>query len=167
MVRQDNFMKKEHLEYLNSKEPGEALVKALTRLIDKDRDLFEINVNERSITHKFALYLQEIYKDWNVDCEYNRKGHDIKELEIQELKPNNQDSDAQTVFPDIIIHKRVSDENYLVIEAKKTSSSVSKKADIKKLNAFRDQLGYQYALFIEFSVKPNEAGINDLEWVGA
>lgn len=164
---QNNFMNEKQLGYLKSKEPGEVLVKALICLFTEDKKLFELNVNERSITHRLALYLQDLYQDWNVDCEYNRDKHDKKELELPGLKPDSKDTDAQTVFPDIIIHKRNSDENYLVIEAKKTSSNVSKKADIKKLNAFRDQLGYQYALFIEFSVKPNEAGINDLEWVGA
>ena len=160
-------MNEDQLEYLKSKEPGEKLAKALTCLFKGDKKLFEINVNERSITHRLALYLQDLYQDWNVDCEYNRDKHDPKELELPDLEPNNKDTDAQTVFPDIIIHKRCSDKNYLVIEAKKTSSSVSKDTDIKKLKAFRNQLGYKYALFIEFSVNPNEPGINALEWVDA
>ena len=164
---QDDFMNEKQLEYLKSKEPGQVLAKALNCLFMGDKKLFEINVNERSITHRFALYLQDLYQDWNVDCEYNRDGHSPKELELKELEPNNKDTDAQTVFPDIIIHKRGSDENYLVIEAKKTSRSVSRNTDIKKLKAFRNQLGYKYALFIEFSVKPNEPGVNDLEWVDA
>lgn len=160
-------MNQEQLVYLKTKEPGVTLIKALTCLFTVDKKLFEINVNERSITHRLALYLQDLYQDWNVDCEYNRDKHDPKELELPELRPNNKDTDAQTVFPDIIIHKRDSDENYLVIETKKTSSNVNKNTDIKKLKAFRNQLGYKYALFIEFSVKPNEPGINALEWIDA
>ena len=164
---QDNLMNEEQLEYLTSQEPGKTLAIALSRLFTEDKILFQINANERSITYRLALYLQNLYQDWDVDCEYNRDKHDPKELSLPELKPNNKDSDAQTVFPDIIIHKRNSDNNYLVIEAKKTSSSISKNTDIAKLNAFRAQLGYQYAIFIEFSVATNEPGINDLEWVSA
>ncbi len=160
-------MNEEQLEYLKTKEPGELVAKALSCLFREDRKLFEINVNERSITHRLALYLRNLYEDWDVDCEYNRDKGEPKELEIPELKPDNKDTDAQTVFPDIIIHKRDSKENYLVIEAKKTSSTASKDTDIIKLKAFRKQLEYKYALFIEFSVKPNEPGLNSLEWVDA
>ena len=59
-------MNKKQLEYLKSKEPGEALGKALTCLITGDKKLFEINVNERSITHRLALYLQDLYHAWRV-----------------------------------------------------------------------------------------------------
>jgi len=46
--------------------------RALTKLLQNDSLLVELNANERSITHKLAEYLQLEFAAWNVDCEYNR-----------------------------------------------------------------------------------------------
>lgn len=56
-------MKKEHLDILNSHEPGTIVIDALECLIERDRDLLEIDANEKSITHRLALIrsLQELY----------------------------------------------------------------------------------------------------------
>ncbi len=56
---------------------------AIQVLLEKDRLLLELNVNERSITHKLAEYLQVEFPGCHVDCEYNRDGHDTKELELE------------------------------------------------------------------------------------
>lgn len=47
---------------------------ALGVLQKNDSFLLENEVNERTIAHKFAEYLQKQFPDWNVDCEYNRMG---------------------------------------------------------------------------------------------
>ena len=44
----------------------------LQKLRKLDKDLLDINVNERTITHKLAEYLQKHFPEFNVDCEYNR-----------------------------------------------------------------------------------------------
>lgn len=85
-------MREEHIELLHSEPAGPPVVIALDRLIDKDRLLFEIDVNERSITHRLALYLQGAFPGWHVDCGYNRDEFETKELELPELKPDRQDS---------------------------------------------------------------------------
>jgi len=41
-------------------------------LIRNDAHLLKIDVNERSITHRLAVHLQDAFKGWDVDCEYNR-----------------------------------------------------------------------------------------------
>lgn len=46
--------------------------KAINILSKNDAFLLEGNVNERSISHKLAEYLQQEFNDWNVDYEYNR-----------------------------------------------------------------------------------------------
>lgn len=158
-------MREEHIELLHSEPAGPPVVLALDRLIDEDRILFEIDVNERSITHRLALYLQRAFPGWHVDCEYNRDEFETKELELPELKPDREDSNAQTVFPDIIVHRRNTNQNYLVIEAKKTSSHVSRNTDFYKLREYKKQLGYKYGLFIEFCVRPHAPGINYVEWI--
>ena len=126
---------------------------ALDKLREQDAFLLENNVNERSISHKLATYLQEVFVGWNVDCEYNRN-HDnsrlIKEL-IRTVRDSGPDDEhARTVFPDIIVHRRGEPVNLLVIEIKKSTNpdrDASNK-DKEKLEAYKRQLGYQRALFL-------------------
>ena len=49
--------------------------------MEEDLYLLKRDVNERTITHQFAIYLAEEMnkeEDWNVDVEYNRNGDDPK-----------------------------------------------------------------------------------------
>lgn len=56
------------------------VTRALERLIDLDGHLLEIDANERSITHKLAEYLQQEFPKYNVDCEYNRRVYNTKDI---------------------------------------------------------------------------------------
>jgi hypothetical protein len=44
----------------------------------EDKDLINNSANERSISHNLAEYLQNYFRDLNVDCEYNRHGDVVK-----------------------------------------------------------------------------------------
>jgi hypothetical protein len=108
---------------------------ALQRLSDRDFHLLSADVNERSITHKLAEYLQAELPDWHVDCEYNRDRHDSKLLELpHRSNVSSEDVHARTVFPDIIVHHRNTQENLLVIEVKKSSSTEDESWDWKKID---------------------------------
>src|SRR4030042_3754738 len=52
---------------------------ALGILFKNDSFLLEKDVNERSISHKLAEYLQEQFPDYDVDCEYNWQTDDYEE----------------------------------------------------------------------------------------
>ncbi len=135
---------------INGTEIKSLLKKGIKKLIDNDLFLLKNDVNERSVAHKLAVYLQEELDEfskpgiWNVDCEYNRvgehsfEGHDYsKKLQLDPL-----DSDQEAnVFPDIVVHKRGKD-SLLVIEMKKKGGNI--KGDIKKLGAFIKQLEYRF-----------------------
>jgi hypothetical protein len=103
-----------------------ALDAALTNLEKHDAYLFTVDANERSITHHLAKYLElEIRKipslcNLDVDAEYNRNGVDAKKLLNLYNTISADDTQASTVFPDIVVHKRgTNDNNLLVVEAKK------------------------------------------------
>jgi hypothetical protein len=51
---------------------------AIDQLLARDEYLLRHDVSERSITHKLGFYLQGFFPEWDVDCEYNRNGHDPK-----------------------------------------------------------------------------------------
>lgn len=143
--------------------------------IDSDMPLLVNDVNERSISHRLAIHLEMAMRskgwpnDLHVDCEYNRdvRAHRFpysKTLDIHPPQRNEaayEDTNAVTVFPDIIVHKRGTSENYLVIEIKKEGRS--KQAEefdtAAKLPAYRTQLGYQCGVFLVLGVLGNSGKI--------
>jgi len=121
-----------------SKEEIERKLKhSLGLLLGNDYSLLENDVNERSISHRLALYLQQEFDSWHVDCEYNRDKDEKKTL------------GENGVYPDIVIHHRGTDHNLVAIEMKKTASRDSGEEDRKKLKGYKEQLGYKYAVFIK------------------
>jgi len=145
----------------------------LQKLRRLDRYLLDEEVNERTITHKLAEYLQQHIPEFNVDCEYNRfEQRDIddiiKRLELPTDNNNWDDTKLSPVIPDIIIHERGPlGINILVIEVKKSSSSISETLDIKKLIAFTTEpLNYEFGLFLKIDLD-NEDDIMDWYFNGA
>jgi hypothetical protein len=58
----------DQIQYLIGQSPGEAVASALAELLVNDHDLLSIDANERSLTFRFAMYLQQRFPDWTVDC---------------------------------------------------------------------------------------------------
>lgn len=141
------------------------LERALHKLLRKDRYLIKKDVNERSITHKLAEYLQSELPKWHVDCEYNKDDHKPKSLSLrcQSGRLKADDVHARTVYPDVIVHRRGTSQNRLVIEVKKSSNPDGPECDVEKLEAFRKQLSYQYAVFILLN-GPDELEPYELRW---
>ena len=136
--------------------------------------LIKKNVNERSMTHKLAEYLQLEFPEYHVDCEYNMmkkesnmNGEDYisKKLDLPKKETDSYDTKATTVYPDIIIHRRGNNKNnLLVIEAKKEKSDENKgEFDIIKINAYIDELGYKHGIFLKLYKNPNET-LKRLDW---
>ena len=108
--------------------------KALDKLYKEDYDtLICINhkqhVGERACVFRFGIYLNQIlkryiqFREYNLDCEYNRSYDDPKRR-----------SGGMLIIPDIVLHKRGSnDNNLVVIEFKGWWSKVNQKEDICKI----------------------------------
>ena len=105
------------------------------------------HVGERSIVFRFAHYLQNLIieddelKEYNLDCEYNRNGAECKGLPSF---PNG-------TYPDLIIHKRGSNEHNLLVMEFKTYWNKNRDEDIKKLIEFVDINGeykYRYGISV-------------------
>jgi len=154
----------DQIHYLNQFAPGEAVSRALSELLFNDYDLLGIDANERSITFRFAMYLQLSFPGWTIDCEYNRDGIEPKRLRHLELYPDIEDVEAKTVFPDVIVHRRGTQQNHLVLEFKKSTSRVDRQIDLLKLRGYKQQLGYEHALFVEVGTE-GQSIITALEWV--
>lgn len=109
----------------------------------KRSDRRDNHVSERGIVFRFGIYLDQICKkkkffdSYNIDTEYNRNFNGPKYL------PNSPNGS----FPDLIIHKRGSNEFNLLIVEFKTWWDNNNKTDIKKIEEFMDPNGkYGYKL---------------------
>ncbi len=71
------------------------IINAYKLLLKNDNYLFVVNANERSLTHKLAECLQLEFPEYNVDCEYNRNGLDIKKSDS--FKKNITSDDIFTI----------------------------------------------------------------------
>lgn len=140
---------------------------AAEKLLNLDRHLLQIDIHERTIAHQFAIYLGELFSPpWDIDCEYNRNHNIPKVLRIHadvlrryEKKVKKGDLNDVSVYPDIIIHRRGSDGNIVVIEIKKTTSGIDEEFDMLKLYYFEMQLHYRYPFFIRFTTNQEEVGV--------
>ncbi len=136
---------------------------SISEFIKIDGQLLIDDVNEQTLTHRLASIIQTYFEDWNVDCEYNRDQGTIKSLRYA-IYPDGEINE-RNVVPDIIIHKRGTSENLLVIEVKKSTNNEPDERDLAKLYAFKEQLDYTEALFIRFISGEKETGINRMEWI--
>lgn len=51
------------------------IYKSITQLCREKPSLLDFAANERSISHRLAMHLQKVTREWTVDCEYNRVGN--------------------------------------------------------------------------------------------
>jgi hypothetical protein len=137
---------------------------SLGALYVEDLTILRLDVSERAICNQLRAILQRSFADHAVHAEYNRHGILPKEIEMP-------DGDGlltlMRVFPDIIVHQPLHDEeNVLVIETKKSTNLADDQGDLAKLALMKHQLNYQFAVFIRLSTGP-AADINDVElsWV--
>ncbi len=146
-----------------------AVLRSISQLQERDHSLLKDGANERSISHKLGCYLSRELPDWGVDCEYNRDHHDervlAKKLGIRAQSIRSDDTSGTTVYPDIVVHQRgTNDNNWLVVEIKKDANEQGAQQDKAKLEKFVEQLHYKYGLFINFQTGRNTRN-GELDWL--
>ncbi len=148
---------------MTEKEAREYIRKMLDIFYEKDQFLLNNDVTERAITHRMGMYLQQILKEsFDVDCEYNRMGKKVgsdvyftegdyfaKTVCLSGEMVSDESDLGSRVYPDIIVHKRGTAENILIIEVKVKGKIGKRERDYKKLKAYKDNLHYKHAFFIE------------------
>jgi hypothetical protein len=150
---------------MNKKIVKQKINKALASFIRENKFLLENDLNERTLSSKLSNYISKEFKEWDVDCEYNRLGLKkidgsfiTKQLMIEIDNIKSDDSRAVTVYPDIIIHKRgCKDKNLIVIEIKKHANSNKQliEKDYKKIIAFmnNEEFKYKFGTLLFFNSK--------------
>jgi len=113
-------------------------------IYENDQDLFNRANFEITISAKLAQYLFIEFKEFDVDCEYDK--HIDHQKRVENLDSN--------IRPDIVIHKRGKDDNNLVyIEVKKEQNKTSRNKDFKKIiemTKLNGEYRYKLGIFIDF-----------------
>lgn len=123
--------------------------KALNKLYKNDEYLIKIysdkynkdnHVSERGIVFRFGVYLEKYrlkyFPQYDLDVEYNRNINLIKML------------NSKPVIPDLIIHKRGTNENNLLVLEFKACWNKDQTNDKKRIELFKQELNYQYGATI-------------------
>lgn len=152
---------------MNRGEANQIVSEAIENLMKNDRELLELGVTERALSHKLAEYItlsNKIVPPLVVDCEYNRHLTDIKRLNLPTRKALDNELRATTVFPDIIVHERNSDDsNLIVLELKKPDEDIA--YDRRKLEAFVSEFGYRHAAHVILGMDRRGDIISIIEWI--
>ena len=144
---------------------------AIEDLSTHDYYLFEMGAGERAIAHRFAVWLEKVFPGWHVDCEYDILLYEINDVitkKVTQISIKRKDGklkhltepEEANVIPDVIVHRRGSRDNLLVIEIKKSLDEDFIAYDLEKLRAYCSDpaLGYKFGLFIRFK-DPREDGL--------
>lgn len=165
---------------MTEQEIKEIVENAISEVKEKDPQLLKNDLNERSISHKLGVYLENKFPDYDVDCEYNgyaRADNNKKYImiirgkivELGKLRDSDKDQDLlkRIVYPDVIVHQRGNDNNLLIIEVKKsTNDDIA--FDHEKLarytsSEYENNLSYQLGALITF-VTGNDEMVHEVEW---
>lgn len=149
---------------------NEKIKRALNRLYEEDELLFELNdgkgASERCIVFRFAMYLQEDFRNYFVDCDFNAScTYHLQEDGTYVRTKNhgkpirNEDGSLTDRFPDIIVHERNFPEIYnpleneqlndfICFEIKKSTNYVGRDKDLNNLRQLTSSYGYLYGFHI-------------------
>ncbi|MDF0578675.1 hypothetical protein [Bradyrhizobium yuanmingense] len=99
--------------------------------------LFEKDVGERAITHRFAVHLEKQFSGWSVDCNYDRLGERTLHLPHGTIISTD-DHLGKSIYPDVVVHQREIPNNLLAVEIRKASNHTPLDHDQHKLRALTD-----------------------------
>ncbi len=145
---------------------------AISRVIECDSVLLEDCTGERCIAHRLAVYLEDEFRGWHVDCEFNRQGakgaRGTKRVsasaDLPESRPGQSTKD---VTPDIIVHmRRRDDRNLLAIEVK-PSDSGELPTDREKLRKYMSDPHLRYAFAVLVTYRNGSATFEPIERIEA
>jgi hypothetical protein len=153
---------------MNEEDVQAGLSLALLRIAENDCHLLVVDISERCIASRLAMYLQTQFPDYHVDIEYNRDAGTPKRLGIPEACANYVGTDGRAlVVPDVIVHRRgAAGPNVLILELKKTTNPESRDCDFERVVGFKQQFGYSFGALIECETRNGyEPGIAISAWV--
>ena len=146
-------------DFLSPVQMREVVAGALSDFAKHDMELLHVGVQEETLSHRLAIYIEQRLTGWQVDCEYNRDLHHPK------MNPEG----SGRIRPDIIAHRRNSPRNLLVVEVKKTSHTKQKigaaRTRVREFTGkWTKHPRYCHGVVMVFPVQRNETKIVRCDW---
>lgn len=143
---------------------------AMGRVLEFDAALLEDGTGERCIAHRLAVYLEEEFRGWHVDCEFNRQGEEgdrrTKRVSTSPGLPESRLGQRSVdVTPDIVIHRRRTTRNLIAIEVKPSDSGEIPK-DREKLRKYLTDPHLRYAFAVLVTYRDGGAAFEPVERIG-
>jgi hypothetical protein len=113
------------------------VVTALREFYAQEGFLFDRDIGERALTHRFAVHLEGQFPGWAVDCDYDRLGERTLLLPHGTIISTD-DHLGRSIYPDVVVHRREIPNNLLAIEVRKATNHTSLDHDRHKLRALTD-----------------------------
>jgi hypothetical protein len=113
------------------------VIAALRAFYAQEDFLFEKDVGERAVTHRFAVHLEKQFSGWSVDCNYDRLGERTLHLPHGTIISTD-DHLGKSIYPDVVVHQREIPNNLLAVEIRKKSNHTPLDHDQHKLRALTD-----------------------------
>ena len=127
---------------------------AVRNVYKYDRDLLELQANERALAHRLAVYIEPLFKGHSIDCEYNRYGTELAPKSIPGIKICKQGKHpTDSIVPDILIHIRKSEDkdNLAAFEIKLNAPlSMCDHLKLKGLTSINEKYKYEFGIGLEF-----------------
>ena len=118
------------------------------------------HMRENTITHRLAVYLEDHFQEdgYVVDIEYNRMqrfyqgvGEDVSILLAEKLKGGAVSNKENLINPDIVVHKRDTNDNLVEIEVRRAWDHDQALYDLRKVNEYMKILRYRYGVYLELT----------------
>jgi hypothetical protein len=147
------------VEFLDSVAMRRVVTRSIREFAQRDMDLVHLKVQEETLAHRVAIYIERRLKGWHVDCEYNR------DLSAPKMRLDG----ANRMRPDIIAHIRNSWRNLLAVEIKKSTHSKLLKAAARKrifefTGVWTKYPRYCHGVVLIFPVRPSDPKEVTCEW---
>ncbi len=113
------------------------VVAALREFYAHEGFLFEKDIGERAVTHRFAVYLERQFSGWAIDCNYDRLGERTLHLP-RGSTISTDDHLGKSIYPDVVVHQREIPNNLLAVEIRNASNHTAIEHDQHKLMALTD-----------------------------
>jgi hypothetical protein len=127
----------------------------VTELIGDSADSLKNGIGEPNVSAGLFAFLKPRYPGWHCDAEYNRHG--------LEMKIADHEGQVRMIRPDVVVHRRQTDENLLVVEMKMARNG-EEENDIWKLRALTSPHGgYHYSLGVRLVLDGPTASVQTAE----
>jgi hypothetical protein len=125
---------------------------ALGEFYARETFLFAKDLGERTLTHRLAVYLENQFSGWEVDCDYSRLGERTLRLPRGSIVSTD-DHLGKSVYPDIVVHQREIPNNLLTIEVRSAGNHQPPEHDQHKLRGLTDpHLWFAYRIGLSLTL---------------